>query len=618
MADSVSESESPSKPSKVTFLSPSLVLLEIPANTNTSLPVWEAMRTQQVDIAWTVNPYSIRVHSNPMTSKQGEGTTSTQLDSTSTLVLPSTSGKPRMLIQCLSPQQIILCPSENSTQFLPSPPSKPQNSPSTPTRDDSVIVPLPLIITSPQPLHQTTTLTKKQVLPSINTLITRTKPQALFIEPSPSPFHTKNSSDIQICDNFLLNVCHAGKKCNKHHTPYPFHWQLWCEITSKWFDIPHRSQVLLERIYCDVNQQVICIKDGHAKYSLDFSVMKLNSYKYGDVRRLTNSDSLMVNPFFPSKWKIYWFNCFIWKEYSQALSNVLLNAMSEKKPECTFFIGSWKYKMDFTTMVQTNVTTGCSIEVRLRPVYHSPNSMQPYLKTGIQSEPAEPVSDPPGADLSVDPLKEFSSWYPPVWSLVSEQDFSLVELPAGTPAYRSIQNFFYETQPETEVDILSIQQVENLLHWDKYQRQKAHMQKHQADSTEPLERHLFHGTRKEAAEEICHNNFDPRIAGQNGASNGHGSYFSISASYSNTYSAMGLPNGVCHMFIAKVLVGNVTQGRFGYRRPPPIMSKTRPFGRYDTCVDNVCNPSMFVVFDSCQCYPYYLIKYKELPKEIEI
>ncbi|KAF3859304.1 hypothetical protein F7725_021703 [Dissostichus mawsoni] len=216
-------------------------------------------------------------------------------------------------------------------------------------------------------------------------------------------------------------------------------------------------------------------------------------------------------------------------------------------------------------------------------------------RTGIQSDPAEPVSDPPGADLSVDPLKEFSSWYPPVWRLASEEDFSLVELHAGTAAYRSVQNFFHESLPETKV----------------------HMQKHQEVSTEPLERHLFHGTNKEASEEICRTNFDPRIAGLNGTSCGFGSYFSISASYSNTYSAMARPNGVRHMFLAKVLVGNVTQGMPNYRRPP-IKSKTRPIGRYDTCVDDVKNPTMFVVFDSCQCYPYYVIKYQDLPKEIEI
>lgn len=262
-ADSVAVLKTRSKPSKVTFLSPSLVLLEIPADTNTSLPVWEAMRSQLVDIAWTINPYSISVNLTPLTAKQGKITTSSQTESTSTLVPPSTTGQAQMMIQALSPQQVLLSLSQNSTQFLPSPPGQPQNSPSTSTQANSIIVCLPLFITSPQPsLHQTSTLNQTQVLPSIPTLIPPAKQQALSVEPPPSLFHTKISSDIQICDNFLLNVCHAGSMCNRHHTPYPFHWQLWCPVSHNWIDIPHRSQVSLERLYCDVNQRVICIKDG--------------------------------------------------------------------------------------------------------------------------------------------------------------------------------------------------------------------------------------------------------------------------------------------------------------------------------------------------------------------
>lgn len=94
----------------------------------------------------------------------------------------------------------------------------------------------------------------------------------------------------------------------------------------------------------------------------------------------------------------------------------------------------------------------------------------PKPRTGIQTEPTEPVGDPPAANFSVDPLAEFSSWYPPVWSPLSEQDYSLVDVPAGTQAYRSVRDLFYDSLPETMVDLVSIQQVQNLLHWDKYQR----------------------------------------------------------------------------------------------------------------------------------------------------
>lgn len=144
------------------------------------------------------------------------------------------------------------------------------------------------------------------------------------------------------------------------------------------------------------------------------------------------------------------------------------------------------------------------------------------------------------------------------------------------------------------------------------------MQKQRGKATGSLERHLFHGTTKEASEEICTSNFDPRVAGVNGVSHGHGTYFATAASHSHMFSAQFGPDEVCHMFLAKVLVGKVTVGRSHYRRPPKLTSRKKQHCLYDACVDNVNLPTMFVVFDSCQCYPYYLIKYKNLPKEIDI
>lgn len=144
------------------------------------------------------------------------------------------------------------------------------------------------------------------------------------------------------------------------------------------------------------------------------------------------------------------------------------------------------------------------------------------------------------------------------------------------------------------------------------------MQKNYTNSKDPLEKHLFHGTSKTASEDICLNNFDPRMAGVNGTSLGHGSYFATTASFSNRYSAVVASDDVHHMFLAKVLVGKMSLRKYDYRRPPPLNAKTKQYCLYDTCVDSVKKPTMFVVFDSCQCYPYYLIKYQDLPAEVEI
>ncbi|XP_042367633.1 protein mono-ADP-ribosyltransferase TIPARP-like isoform X2 [Plectropomus leopardus] len=612
--------EPQSKSSKSTFLSPNLILLEIPPDTNTSLPVWDAIRSQQADIAWTVNPYSVSVHFTPVTSTQGKNTNSTQSQSTPSATQSSAPSsaipQPQMAIQSI-PQlhgasqnaSVLLTLSQNSIQAVPTPGQLIPQNPAA-----SLIVSLPLIITQPQPALQPAKTPVIQTPPA-----TPTKPQTLAKVPASSPFHTKSSSDVQICDDFLLGLCQAGKKCKMHHTPYPFHWQLRSVISHQWIDFPPHSQVLMEKMFCNVSREIVYIRDGHDRNSLSFESMEFDDQsKYDKVRRLANSDSHIRSPHFPSKWIFYWWNNQDWEEYNKDASALLLKSLSKKEPECTLTIGSQRYKVDFIDMQQTNVTTGFEREIRWRPAYRSLDSIQPHLQTGVQTDSTQPATDPPAANFNVDPLKEFSSWYPPVWCPSPEQDYSLVDVPAGTEAYRSVHNLFCESLPETRVDIISIQQVQNLLHWDKYQRHKAYMQKQHAKLREPLERHLFHGTSKEASEDICHNNLDPRLAGVNGTSHGFGTYFASTASFSHTFSSMAGPGKVRHMFLAKVLVGKVCLGRKNYHRPPPLSPKTKKFCLYDTCVDNVDEPTMFVVFDSCQCYPYYLIKYKDLPREVEI
>ncbi len=63
------------------------------------------------------------------------------------------------------------------------------------------------------------------------------------------------------------------------------------------------------------------------------------------------------------------------------------------------------------------------------------------------------------------------------------------------------------------------------------------------------------------------------------------------------------------MFLGRVLVGCYTVGNPTLRKPPP-MDPSRPLEKaYDSCVDNIYNPRVFVVFDSAQCYPDYVIEY---------
>lgn len=63
------------------------------------------------------------------------------------------------------------------------------------------------------------------------------------------------------------------------------------------------------------------------------------------------------------------------------------------------------------------------------------------------------------------------------------------------------------------------------------------------------------------------------------------------------------------MFLVRVLVGTYTVGDRRYFRPPPKHYVDPESDLYDSCVNNVKNPTVFVIFDNDQCYPEYIIKY---------
>ena len=80
-------------------------------------------------------------------------------------------------------------------------------------------------------------------------------------------------------------------------------------------------------------------------------------------------------------------------------------------------------------------------------------------------------------------------------------------------------------------------------------------------------------------------------------------YFARDASCSVGYAS---GSGSRYMYLARVLVGQYCLGNSSMIVPPP-KDYSRPEILYDSVVDNISNPSIFVVFYDSQCYPEYLI-----------
>jgi len=119
---------------------------------------------------------------------------------------------------------------------------------------------------------------------------------------------------------------------------------------------------------------------------------------------------------------------------------------------------------------------------------------------------------------------------------------------------------------------------------------------------------LWHGTDADVINTILLENFDFRLAGSRvGALWGSGAYFAVDAKTSLGYCTPGKSGSNLKMLLVNVVVGKFTQGAKGMKRPPAIPNSNK---LYDSVVDNVKNPTMFVTFDRYAQYPRWVVEFK--------
>ncbi|XP_038559136.1 protein mono-ADP-ribosyltransferase PARP14-like [Micropterus salmoides] len=202
-------------------------------------------------------------------------------------------------------------------------------------------------------------------------------------------------------------------------------------------------------------------------------------------------------------------------------------------------------------------------------------------------------------------LKGTDAALPPHWDDMKGDLLKLFPLTTGSQEYNDV---------ETEVkkiglaaNIISIERVQNSTLWQSYQLLKKQLEvknKHKNN-----ERRLFHGTGVKSINLINNQGFNRSYAGtQVGAMYGNGSYFAVDPGYSANGYAKPDAKGHKRMYLARVLVGDFTQGKGGIITPP-AKSSSNSTDLYDSVVDQTANPTMFVIFNDIQAYPEYLITF---------
>ncbi|XP_039218435.1 protein mono-ADP-ribosyltransferase PARP12-like isoform X2 [Crotalus tigris] len=404
-----------------------------------------------------------------------------------------------------------------------------------------------------------------------------------------------DESDM-ICLYHIRKSCSFQDKCTRIHYNLPYRWQVLDR--ALWKDMDNMKKI--EKAYCDPGNESIFHFGGPEQslfmQSINFSSMTWGSAK---IRRLSTASSVTKPPYYilTTDWIWYWKDEYnLWIEYGKqddhhaaaTISSFDLEKayQSEAFTTLKFSAGTQNYEIDFKAMKQRNLKYQTERSVCRRPKFVSTEEVEKKKSRTKQS-------------------KESATHIPPHWdqSALPELGYKLINLLLSSSEYIKVQTNFQRTLPKAT--ILTIKRIQNVSLWEVYQWQKEQMKK--ANGGKDVdERSLFHGTSKNHVDAICQQNFDWRICGVHGTAYGKGSYFARDAAYSDNYS--GVNSSIKIMFLAKVLVGDFTNGCSSYLRPPAKNNQSNLF--YNSCVNSLLNPSIFVIFEKHQIYPEYLIEYK--------
>ncbi|XP_052760089.1 protein mono-ADP-ribosyltransferase PARP11-like isoform X1 [Mya arenaria] len=460
----------------------------------------------------------------------------------------------------------------------------------------------------------------KSVLAELGKLISTTKADEAFLRQLKSDMASTSAAgnilNTKICIYLLKSRCVYGAQCSDIHCELPYQWIYKFDDSPNWETVHPQKNEYIELQYSDPNndEYVIIIING-VSVQLNFKTMKAQD---GDkqltfLRLSTETSAILDTQPLATSWEWFWKDPMgDWKKYgddaygfrSKISSQDIEQAyISNPDGQLQFSTQGNVYVLDFVRMLQCNLIFKTEREVSRRPKFVSNHELESRKKQQEIQKPAEAATS------------EFVPVAPPHWNLRPTDELlshcRLVPLEERNPSmkteYKKIESMFSKTMPKT-VTIVSISRVENGDLWHNYLSKKAKLKKRNK-GVDVEERQLFHGTKSDTVEAIYRQGFDFRLSGTaSGTAYGKGSYFATTASYSDYYS--DVQNGTMPMFIAKVLVGDYTTGHESYTRPPQKDPRDMASPLYDSCVDIVTNPNIFVIFELCQVYPEYLIRYK--------
>ncbi|XP_071793811.1 protein mono-ADP-ribosyltransferase PARP14-like isoform X2 [Asterias amurensis] len=259
------------------------------------------------------------------------------------------------------------------------------------------------------------------------------------------------------------------------------------------------------------------------------------------------------------------------EDYDEEVNALLEDAYQKKKPTVTLDLEEGKAIIDFQQMQETS--NGSIINVH-----------RVDLKSAARFEPP-------------------SNWIP----MMKGESTKMVKLTAGTQEYIAVETQFRASMSPFN-NIIEIERIQSQDLMMQYQARRAALE-NRLNRTTSIEMILYHGTDEQTSKKISTQGFNRSFCGKNATVYGNGTYFAVSASYSaQAHYAKPDANGTKHIFVTNVLVGDFIRGSQGMITPPP--KPQNPAELFDSVVDNMNAPGIYVIFHDAQAYPEYLIKFQ--------
>ncbi|XP_071602678.1 protein mono-ADP-ribosyltransferase PARP14-like isoform X2 [Heliangelus exortis] len=302
--------------------------------------------------------------------------------------------------------------------------------------------------------------------------------------------------------------------------------------------------------------------------------------------------------------------CFVSGEVQKMIKKMKDTKLEEYKAELVFNQVEWRYLGSNDRFVAFDKLTNMQLEdakIAKKPHLTVKIDMKNY-QVDLKSLQA---NDDQGKTISIQRVPknedQQSIELPIEWEDMKDERVKLVPLQPSSQEYLEVKRKFQKTCHGFVIK--KIERVQNPYLWKQYQIKKISISRR--NKNENIEKMLFHGTTSSSLSKINYKGFDRGFSGKNAARFGKGTYFALDAIYSatETYSKPD-SNNRRYMYLARVLTGKYCAATGELVEPPP-RNPAEPYDLYDSVVDNIENPSMFVIFSDTQAYPAYLITFQK-------